>query len=239
MSDLSFSWNGSSSDDFGVAVTRLPDVVSAEIRGTTQVVSGRDGTLFLPDGALGEMVMLAECYLPYEQGGQVASMDAIRAWLRGSGWWTQSDVPGRRFRARITDAISFQPLVVGFADRVFGVTLYADPYQYVFPEAENVVMTEAGTIVNPATAASSPRITIEGSGDFSVAIGGCLMDFEGISGGIVVDSDLQECLSLDGAQLLNSQAAMEDFPTLQPGGNAVSWTGDVTRVTIAPRWRYL
>ena len=100
-------------------------------------------------------------------------------------------------------------------------------------------MTEAGTIVNPATAASCPKITIEGSGDFSVAVGGCLMDFEGISGGIVVDSELQECLSLDGAQLLNSQAAMEDFPLLQPGGNAVSWTGDVTRVTRSPRWRYI
>lgn len=239
MSDLSFTWNGQSSDDFGIAVMRLPDVCSAGQRGSTQTVSGRDGTLFIPDGALEELVLLAECYLPYEQGGTVASMDAIRAWLRGTGHWTQSDVPGRCFRARITDALTFQPLVVGFEDRIFGLTLYAEPYQYVSPEADDIPLTTAGTIVNPGTAPSRPRIAIEGSGDFTVSVGGCLMEFAGISGGIVVDSELEDCLSLDESQLLNTSATMDAFPQLAPGANAVSWTGGVTKVTVSPRWRYL
>lgn len=239
MSEMSFTWNGKSSDDFGIVVTRLPDITSAAQRGSAQTVTGRDGTLFISDGALDEMALLVECYLPYEQGVTVASMDDIRAWLRGFAWYTQSDVPGRRFYARITDAIAFQPLVVGFEDRVFGITLYADPYHYVSPEAADVLFTAAGMITNPCTAPSRPRIKIEGSGDFTVTVGSCLMDFEGISGGIIVDSELEDCLSLDGAQLLNTSVTLEDFPQLAVGGNAVNWTGSVTKITITPRWRYV
>ena len=37
---------------------------------------------------------------------------------------------------------------------------------------------------------------------------------------------------------LNS-AMSGDFPKLLPGNNAVSWTGNVTKVDIQPNWRYL
>lgn len=30
-----------------------------------------------------------------------------------------------------------------------------------------------------------------------------------------------------------------DFPTLLPGQNAISWSGNVTRLEIQPNWRYL
>ena len=30
-----------------------------------------------------------------------------------------------------------------------------------------------------------------------------------------------------------------DFPTLLPGQNAISWTGNVTKVVVQPNWRYL
>ncbi len=239
MSELTFTWNGKSTDDFGIEVTRLPDVVSPAIRGSTQTIVGRDGTLFIGDDALDEMALLVECYLPYEQTDGVASMDEIRAWLRGSGWFSQSDVPGRRMKARITDAISFQPLVVGFADRVFGVTLYADPYQYVYPEAKDAVFTASGTIENPGTAASRPKIILKGSGDITLTVGSCLMVFEGLTDGIVIDSELLDCLNLEENQLMNGCAQMDEFPTLQPGYNAISWSGSVASVTITPRWRYV
>ena len=238
MDELSFTWNGLSSEEFGVKVLRLPDVISPGIRGTAQRIPGRDGTLFSGEDALEEIVLLTECYLPYEQGGQVATLDEIRQWLRGIGWFTQSDVPDRKFRARITDAISFQPLMVGFADRVFGLTLYADPYQYEDPDPTDIILTETGFVNNPGTAASRPRIAIEGSGDITLVIGRCIMVFDGLTDGIVVDSELMECLNLTETQLMNANADIEEFPLLQPGANSVMWSGEVTRIVISPRWRY-
>lgn len=238
MSVLSFVWDGKSSDDFGIEVMRLPDVVSAGLRGSAQIVPGRDGTLYLPEGALEEITLLVECYLPYEQSDDVASLDEIRAWLRGSGWFRQSDVPGRRFRARITDAIYFQPLVVGFRDRVFGITLYAEPYQYM-TDVDNIYLTSAGTVTNPATASSRPKLKIEGSGDVTLMVGATRMSFEGLTDGVTVDSELMECLDLDETQLLNSLAHLDEYPVLKPGSNRISWSGSVTKVTVVPRWRYL
>ena len=48
--------------------------------------------------------------------------------------------------------------------------------------------------------------------------------------------ELQEAYC--GVTSLNS-AMSGDFPNLLPGNNAVSWTGNVTKVDIQPNWRYL
>lgn len=41
-----------------------------------------------------------------------------------------------------------------------------------------------------------------------------------------------------GATSMNS-CMSGDFPTLLPGQNAVSWTGNVTKVEVQPNWRSL
>lgn len=240
MSVLSFSWKGRSSDDYGICVRALPFVYSPGARYESYTVPGRDGILRIPDGSLEELTLNMDCYLPYEQGGSVAALAEIRDWLRGEGWFTQSDIPGRRFKARITDGIAMQPLLDGFADRIFGVTIYADPYQYHVPAtegADDIQLTAAGTIVNPGTAASLPRITIAGSGDITLTIGGQYMEFSGVAGGIIVDSEAMDVYEANGVTLANGKAGMDDFPRLPPGNSAVSWTGGVTKVTIRPRWR--
>ena len=41
-----------------------------------------------------------------------------------------------------------------------------------------------------------------------------------------------------GTTLMNDHMS-GDFPVLKPGLNAVSWSGDVTRIVIKPNWRHL
>ena len=36
-----------------------------------------------------------------------------------------------------------------------------------------------------------------------------------------------------------NSAMSGEFPVLLPGANAVSWTGNVSKVVIEPHWRYL
>jgi len=57
-----------------------------------------------------------------------------------------------------------------------------------------------------------------------------------ITEGIVIDSALQEAYW--GTASMN-YCMSGDFPKLQPGMNAISWTGDVTNIQIQPNWRYL
>ena len=67
-------------------------------------------------------------------------------------------------------------------------------------------------------------------------VGTVIVELEGISGSITLDSELQEAYS--GTTGMNG-AMSGEFPTLKPGMNAISWTGNVTRVEVKPNWRCL
>ena len=65
---------------------------------------------------------------------------------------------------------------------------------------------------------------------------GTSIELEGIENGIVLNSVIQK--AYQGEALLNEK--MEgDFPVLKPGNNLISWSGDVSRLVIAPNWRFL
>ena len=83
---------------------------------------------------------------------------------------------------------------------------------------------------------SEPVITVYGTGDITLMVGTIVVELEGVSGSITLDSELQEAYS--GTTDMNS-AMSGEFPLLKPGMNAISWTGEVSKVEIQPRWRYL
>ena len=83
---------------------------------------------------------------------------------------------------------------------------------------------------------SEPVITVYGTGDITLMVGTVIVELEGITGSITLDSELQE--SYTGTTSMNS-AMSGEFPLLKPGMNAISWTGEVSKVEIQPRWRYL
>ena len=92
------------------------------------------------------------------------------------------------------------------------------------------------TVTNPGSVYSEPVITVYGSGDITLMVGTDIVELEGISGSITLDSQIHEAYS--GTASMNS-AMSGEFPVLKPGQNAISWTGDVTKVEISPNWRYL
>ena len=76
-----------------------------------------------------------------------------------------------------------------------------------------------------------------GKGDLHWNLHGTtIVELEGVSGSITLDSELQEAYS--GTTGMNSVLSGE-FPILKPGMNAVIRTGRAGKVEIRPRWRYL
>ena len=98
-------------------------------------------------------------------------------------------------------------------------------------------MTQSGSFVtNPGNVYAEPVITVYGSGAITLMVGLTIIELEGISGNITLNSALQEAYS--GITSMNS-AMSGEFPILKPGMNAISWTGEVTKVEVKPNWRYL
>lgn len=228
-----FEFRGVRSDAMGVELLSRPQRTQPAANGRSVAVSGRSGRLWIDDGAWDNASVQVQCIAPE------GDMEGILAWLEGSGELRFSDEPDRVYRARVPGGMVRTLPFARLSAQQFAVEFDCEPFRYLYPAAEEIVLTEAGAAENPGTAPSQPKIVIAGSGDISLTVGNCRMVFEGLEDGIAVDSEIMECLDLEGVQLMNGYADMEEFPVLQPGSNAVAWTGEVQKVTITPRWRWL
>jgi len=239
MSDMSFGWRGISSDIYGVVVTRLPPVMIAGKRDEAVVVPGRSGALHRQDGAWDEIMLPIECYLPYEQGGSVATLETLAAWLQGVDWLTLSNRPGRRFRARLTDAVTLTAFMEGFADRIFALNFWADPFAY---EAAPTVLTRTAPfdLARVGTIEAYPLIELTATGDITVTIGDKTLAITGVPGSCIID--VPGGLIYSGETNLSGNASTDDWPLTIPAGAGsvpVSWTGNVTQMIIQPNWGWL
>lgn len=124
---------------------------------------------------------------------------------------------------------------------------FSDPYEVQlsykpFKKLRNVnkvTLASSGTIANPLKYNSLPYIKITGSGDVTLKINGIDVVLKNIVEFIELDSEIEECFKLKNNVLTNENSKMYslDFPFFKPGSNTVSWTGNVTKVEIEPRWR--
>lgn len=98
------------------------------------------------------------------------------------------------------------------------------------------ITQSTGTITNPGSVYSEPIITVNGTGEITLMVGQTIVELSDITDSITLDSELQE--AYNGSQSMNA-CMSGDFPILKPGLNGISWTGNVSSVTIRPNWRYL
>lgn len=232
-----FEFAGARNTDKGVRLLSLPVRYHPAERGKLVEVPGRNGYLWAADGAFNNVLTRVQC-----QTTDDADMAVVDAWLRGAGELRFSDDPERFYRARVTKEFSRSAAMNRFVNQTFTVTFDCQPFLY-HREVDDIPLTSSpSTVTNPGTYASAPRLTIEGTGTAVLTIGTQIVEVDDIGGGIIIDSELGECFDLTETQLKNSVVTLMDdaFPTLAPGANIISWTGDgVTKITITPRWRDL
>jgi phage-related protein len=117
----------------------------------------------------------------------------------------------------------------------FAVTFNCAPFKYL----RNVAMisrTTSGTISNPGTVYSLPRLKVYGSGTRNLTINGKLIVLNLLTSPLTLDSEIKECYYGDTAQ---NQLMTGDFPRLEVGSNTITLGTGITKVEIEPRWRYL
>jgi phage-related protein len=235
-----FEYAGVRNTDMNVTMLSMPTRLHPAEKGKAQAVLGRDGALWTPDGGYDNIQIGFSCLADGD-----FNIDAISAWLTGLGELRFSDEPERVYKARVKGGFSRHAKLDRFAAQEFSPAFDCEPYRYkrlLTDDADDItITTSGGAVTSPdmIVAESRPRITIAATGDCAVIIGRQLLSFEGLDNGIVVDSELMDCLSPDGMELLNSKADFDDFPILHRGANIITWSGDVTSVTIRPNWRYL
>jgi phage-related protein len=117
----------------------------------------------------------------------------------------------------------------------FALTFTCAPFRYM-EGAQTVTLTSSGTVINPGTAFSLPRMKVYGTGTRTLTINGKPIVLNILSGSLTLDSELKEC-HYGGAAQNNRMTG--DFPALDVGNNTVTLGSGITKVEIEPRWRYL
>ena len=177
-----------------------------------------------------DLLLTANCFI-----ANPSRIPAIAAWLKGSGTVTFANRQSGFYHAQIVNQIPFEKILRGNPHRAFAVNFRCKPFWYQ-AGVEPITLTTSGTfITNPVSVFSEPIITVYGSGEVTLMVGMTITELE-IVDSITLDTPLMEAYS--GSTSMNSRMS-GDFPMLLPGKNAVSWTGNVSRVFIQPNWRYL
>lgn len=227
-----FEWNGRRCTEYGIHVTEQPPITLPAERTTFTNVPGRSGSLTTLEGddVYDDLLLTADCFI-----ADPSRIPAIAAWLKGSGTVTFANRQGGFYHAQIVNQIPFEKILRGNPHRAFAINFRCKPFWYQ-AGVEPITLTTSGTfITNPGIVFSEPVITVYGSGEVTLMVGMTITELE-ITGSITLDTPLMEAYT--GSTSMNNRMS-GDFPTLLPGQNSVSWTGNVSRVVVQPNWRHL
>ena len=96
-------------------------------------------------------------------------------------------------------------------------------------------VANGAALVNPTDFPARPIITLHGSGSGVLTIGSQTLTLVAHEG-MILDCEEEEAY-LPGPPVSNLNAAVAgSYPKLGAGSSAVSWTGGITGIEIAPRW---
>ena len=178
------------------------------------------------DDAYDDFILPVECTV-----ADLSRLPEICAWLRGAGKLQLAARPGGFYHARVANQIEFSKILRNHENRAFTINFRCQPFWYQENVPEITVTTSGTFINNPGSVYSEPVITVYGSGEITLMVGMTIVELDGITDSITLDTPLME--AYQGVTSMNG-CMSGDFPSLLPGQNAISWTGNVTKVEVQP-----
>lgn len=226
-----FKFKGIDSRKMGIRVTKMPETTRPERRIESLKVAGRNGSLHTDEGVYESYDKSMECAI-INRG----KIDEITAWLVGSGEMIFSTEPDKVYEVMISNKIDISAMMRTF--QKFMVTMDTQPFKYnVNAFGDTLELTKAMNVLNHGTVYSQPIVTVYGSGDITLSINGQDFPLYGVEESLTIDSEMMEVFKGDTSQ--NSKYGAMGFPRLEPGENSISWSGNVEKVVIEPKWRWL
>ena len=137
--------------------------------------------------------------------------------------------------------ISGETAISDVQDRPFGVTLTVTfnckPFMYKAGESIELPETKSASTENPYPFGSRPLYEITMAGTGTLVVNGREWTITDYTGTLYCDTEAME--RYDASQLRNNIVSGDGWPVFEAGENSVSYTGDITKVMVTPRWRTL
>lgn len=233
-----FYFDGRSCADFGMVISGLGTHNAPQRDVDIVSVPGRNGDLIIDNGRYLNITVTYPVSICRDFPSKAR---AARSWLMsGNGYKRlEDDYHPDHFRLGVfTGPIDFD---VKFLNRIGETSLkFNCKPQRFLKQGEFPVEVDSGTYLhNPTAFPALPMITVYGAGSGFVVVSGVYLEIKSISDQITLDCELQDAYRHvgDGApENMNNCIYAPEFPVLQPGDNIISFGGQVSGVSIIPRW---
>ena len=238
------SWNGNRSDQYGIFVEIYPHYSKPKRKIDVYTVPGRSGDIIMEQNAWDNVEQKYEIWAGDGRNHSVpVSFSAVADWLFSPSGYCElwDDFDPMHFReAYFVGPFDVSSLSVGNVGRAT-ITFNCKPQRYLVAGKEPIqIGTAPASIYNPTAFSSKPLVFVErsASGDGTVTVNGTVFTITDIPQyGLYIDCEELDCYDANGNNM-NSHVASStsEFAVLDPGENAIGFTGNVQSVTITPRW---
>ncbi len=229
-------FKGQCSLDFGLLIVEKGSYKGAQRDITYTSVAGRSGDLITDNGHYKNInIPYKLSLLNTTEREFVEITHQIKGWLLAEqGYFPLWDSYDARYYrlASYSDEVDIEQELRDLGS--LSLTFNCKPFKYSFDGQSVVTLTKAGTLYNAELFPSRPYIKIVGSGTITLTINNDAFLLSGVDEYIELDSEMMNAYK--GTAAANNKMTADDFPTLYPGNNAISWVGSVERLEIVPRW---
>lgn len=226
------NWKGIDSNTIkGLLIQELSPISKPQMRTSITQIDGKDGDIVE--------------YLGYESYTKTISIALTRNYdvneiinyFNGTGKLILSNEPDKFYIAQIIDSIDYNKLI-NF--KTANVKFHVQPFKYLVSEQPYILeITDEKSlkVINKGYEQSRPIITIYGTGKIQLLINNSsVFSIDMDSESITVDSEQEE--AYNGTTLKNRQMTGV-FPLLKPGENTITWIGNLTKIEVQVKSRWL
>ncbi len=242
-----FTFDGVDSRDYGIYLSSTIKIGGTQPNVEKISVPGRSGDLLRYEGSFSNVGFSAECFVAAENVQD--KLAAISQWLLGTEGYRKLRFPWEDgFRlAYVANAPGVECLSDSI--RAFALEFGCMPQVYTDAGQETFEIT-SGTVLQNSWMEARPLIRVYGASNgtgflnFRQDSDSTIVRISGLtpSPPVMLDCETQDAYryGLNGSKLnMNSNVQALEFPTLPHGDTTISWTGDITKVEITPRWWHL
>lgn len=230
--------NSTDLSEFGVVPSGEETYNAAERDVEIISVEGRNGDLVIDKGRYHNIpvkypISIARNF-PYNAAGLRDFLGSLRGYVR-----IEDEYHPDYFRmGYVTGSLDF---TVGHLHWFGEATLHFNckPQRFLTDGETGVSFEEPSSIINHTNEIALPLITVYGNGAGELSVGGVTVSILALEDQITLDCEIQNAYRKVGdapPENKNGEISAPVFPSLNPGVNAVSWIGGISRVEIIPRW---
>lgn len=238
-----FIYKNRSSEDFGLKIVRINNLSSPNRSVTTERILGRNGDIVKDNGNFENFELSIECDIKSDLVDK--TLNEVSKELK---FWLQKDCTYDKLIISDNDDEYYEAIYINSLDiervaKKFGEVLLkfnCKPFKKSI-NTNKITLTQSKNIYNDGFK-SEPYIKIFGNGDITIKINTQELILKNIEDEIEIDSEIYNAYKIDKFtnKMVNENNKMySEFPVLEEGRNNISWTGDVTKLEITPRWRTL